>query len=193
MLDLSNSGTIGIEINNSTNVRITNGIIQNSASSGIGVHITNGSQKVILDSLTIINCTTGIKSDSASTVSIKNCLCKNGSLGIQCSATTGTCYDYVIAKTSTIDNTMAGIQLMGSNGTILREVKIRDCHILNTNPNTDTTNPTYGLQVTYARGLKVETTTIDTNTQGIAISGSSGLTFQNCKILNSAGSAIQTG
>ena len=81
---------------------------------------------------------------------------------------------------------------MGSNGTILREVKIRDCHILNTNPNTDTTNPTYGLQVTYARGLKVETTTIDTNTQGIAISGSSGLTFQNCKILNSAGSAIQT-
>lgn len=190
--DLSNTGLVGIEVNNCTNVLISNGIIQNSAASGSGIHITNGSQRVTLDSITFLNCSTGIKSDGASSITIKNCLCKNGSIGIQCSATTGTCYDYVIAKSSTIDNVLAGIQLSGTPGNILREVKIRDCHILNTTPNADTSNPTYGLQIANTRGLKVEATTLDTNTYAIAITGSSGLTFKNSKVLNSAAHGIET-
>ncbi len=189
-LDLSNTGLVGIEINNSTNVRIINGIIKSSTSSGI--HIGNSSQKVTLDNVTLLQCATGIQAEDSNTIVIKNSLCQGGLVGVECSATSTNCYDFVISKSSILANSTAGIMLTGSEQTILSEVKIRDCHIVNPTQNANATNPTYGIQAYQTRGLYIDTVTIDITTLGLSITNSCDIRCKNSKILNTALNGIQT-
>lgn len=189
-IDLSNSGQVGIQVSASTNVTIMNGIIQNSV--GSGIHISDGSQKVTVDNITTSNCATGIVAEDSNSIIIKNSLCKLGAIGIQCSATTLNSYDYVIAKSSTIANSSAGIQLTASTKTLLSEVKIRDCHIVNPTQNSSASSPTYGIQVQQTRGVSIYDVTVDTATYGIAITNASDLRVTESKILNSAIHGIYT-
>lgn len=190
--DMSGQSNVAIEVNSCSSVQIMNGSIQNSAPGGMGIHICNGSQKVSIDGITTNNCATGVKIEDSNSVTINNSLFKNGQIGIECLAATNSCYDFVIKKSSCINNTTTGIQLMGGASTILSEIKIRECHILNDSVNTSSTQPTYGIQVAQTRGLTIQEVTLDTNSYGISFTNACNIKITHTKVLNTAFTAIET-
>ncbi len=191
-IDLGGTGGIGIEVSNCTSVTLMNGIIQNSTSTGTGIHICSGSQKITVDGIITINCATGISSEDSNSITIKNSLFQNGQIGVSFSAVANNGYDYVLAKSSCINNTVAGIQVQGGAETTLNELKIRDCHIVNSTLNSSTTNPTYGIQVSAAKGITVHEVTLDTHTTGISISNACDVKVADSKVLNVAANGIET-